>query len=125
MPEEHVRIYKHDNLRKKYSEVLHIYELISIVGIEAFNEINVFKFKNDHLKFDSEINKIVKNYSNLILYCNNELKKISASYNNKVLQINETWDITNQLFKLNDYKDNIGINYNKNNQGAGSSKDPL
>ena len=118
------QIYKHDNLRKKYSELLHIYELISIVGIEMFNEINGSKNKNVN-EFVSIANNSINNYKALILYCNNELKKISATYNNKVIQISDTWELSNKLFKLSDYKENIEIKYGNNNHEAGSSKDPV
>ena len=33
------QIYRSDNLRKKYTELLHIDELFSVVGIEVFNTI--------------------------------------------------------------------------------------
>ena len=33
------QIYRKDNLRKKYNKLLHIYELLSVVGIEIFNAL--------------------------------------------------------------------------------------
>ena len=32
-------VYKNSNLRKKHSELLNVYELLSVVGIERFNNI--------------------------------------------------------------------------------------
>ena len=33
------QVFRNDNLRKKYTEFLHVYELLSVVGIETFGLI--------------------------------------------------------------------------------------
>ena len=101
-------------MRKKYNELLHIYELISVVGIELFNEISNIQTKTNPVEISSVINNTINNYSNLILYCNNELKKISGTYNNIVVQISNDWKIFEQKFKLSDYNECLKFLYDSN-----------
>jgi hypothetical protein len=76
-------IYKNDNERKKNVEKLNVYELLSVVGIERFNELNdYFKFKSGLsikliVSFIYKIVKLVNEYNQLIEYCNNQLITIS------------------------------------------------
>ena len=78
------------NQKKKYSELLHIYELISAVGIDLFtfirnisNIINKDNYKESIIKILDKIQE----YINLIKYCNKEFANISTIFNNKVLYI--------------------------------------
>lgn len=111
------QIYRSDNLRKKYTELLHIDELFSVVGIEVFNTLSNY---NGH-EFIKEIEFQLSNLNKIRIYCNNEYKKISATYNQKVMNVNDQWIITNNKYKMNDYKPNI--NLGGNNHEAGGSDD--
>ena len=103
------QIYKRDNLRKKYTELLHLYELLNVVGIESFNELLLFieinglkPEKND--KFNDLINQRIIIMDNLRDYCNKEFIKVSATYNHKVLFITNLWNIENKKYKISDIK---------------------
>ena len=111
------QIYRSDNLRKKYTELLHIDELFSVVGIEVFNTLSNYKGN----EFVKEIEFQLSNLNKIRIYCNNEYKKISATYNQKVMNVSDQWIITNNKYKMNDYKPNI--NLGGNNHEAGSSND--
>ena len=111
------QIYRSDNLRKKYTELLHIDELFSVVGIETFNTLVNYQ-GNDFIK---EIEYQTSNLDKIRIYCNNEYKKISANYNHKVMNITSNWLVTNNKYKISDYEPNI--NLNGNNHQATSSND--
>ena len=85
-------IFRNDNMRKKYNELLNIYELLSVAGIERFNIISEtyrsYKFDNENLiEFIKIIIQNVDEYNNLINYCNKQLAIISYTYNLTVQQI--------------------------------------
>ena len=100
------QIYRSTNLRKKYIELLHIDELLSVSGIEIFNKI----YNYNNLDYKNEIEIQLSNLNKIRLYCNNEYKKISATYNNKVININDDWVIANNKYKITDYENNIDLN---------------
>lgn len=98
------KVYRRDLQRKKYTELLHLYELISVHGIEIFNLIlNIAHQQNSTLLF-GEINKKITEINNLREYCNNEFIKISITYNNIVLCIDDEWRITSRKYKISDLK---------------------
>lgn len=86
-------IFRNDNLRKKNVELLNVYELLSVVGIERFNELfEYFKTKsgtNEKLsvQFLHQIINFVNEYNQLIKYCNNQLISISYTYGMTVTTI--------------------------------------
>jgi hypothetical protein len=79
-------IFRNDNIRKKNVELLNVYELLSVVGIERFNALyEYFKTKsgcNEKLtvKFLHQIVGFINEYNQLIKYCNNQLISISYTY---------------------------------------------
>lgn len=84
-------IIRNDNLRKKSSELLNIYELISVVGIERLNSVHAFyvsKISNIIANIDSSKN--TKDIENVILFfrtivtCITEFNKI-LKYSNDIL----------------------------------------
>jgi hypothetical protein len=86
-------IFRNDNIRKKNVELLNVYELLSVVGIERFNELYEY-FKtisgcNDKLtiQFLHQIVNFVNEYNQLIKYCNNQLISISYTYGMTVTTI--------------------------------------
>ena len=86
-------IFKNDNLRKKNVELLNVYELLSVVGIERFNELyEYFKTKsgtNEKLtvQFLHQLINFINEYNQLIKYCNNQLISISYTYGMTVTSI--------------------------------------
>jgi len=92
-------IFKNDNIRKKNVEMLNVYELLSVVGIERFNAIYEYYIKNcskvsnvsHNLKlivaFQHEIIIFINEYNQLIEYCNNQLITISYTYGMTVTTI--------------------------------------
>jgi len=116
-------IYKNDNERKKNVEKLNVYELLSVVGIERFNELNeYFKFKsgltvNLIVTFIYEIVKLANEYNQLIEYCNNQLITISYTLGMSVSTIiyeDYSYNSKSNKFTLNEY------NKIKNGAGAGA-----
>jgi prefoldin subunit 5 len=127
-------IFRKDKLRKKNTDMLHLFELISVVGIDFFRWLNqtTFDLKEIQDKFESEYNKtdkknkltIEKEYNtkindglniikkkleeieNFRQYINKEFEKISVTYNNTVNQVKENWTIENKKFSLSKYKKN-------------------
>jgi len=76
-------VYRNDNLRKKNTEILQIFELLSKMLIEMFVSLtNGIKNTNEH--FYNELLNEVKQVEKLLDYCNNEFEKISITYNQTV-----------------------------------------
>jgi hypothetical protein len=105
-------IYKNDNERKKNVEKLNVYELLSVVGIERFNELNeYFKFKSGLsvsliVTFIYEIVKLTNEYNQLIEYCNNQLITISYTLGMSVSTIiyeDYSYNSKSNKFTLNEY----------------------
>jgi hypothetical protein len=83
-------IFKNDIQRKKYNELLNIYELLSVVGVERIRSIydyyigKMAKEKNDCIKIKNLIFMFVEflsEYNKLIDYVNKQLMIISYTYN--------------------------------------------
>jgi len=100
------QIYKRDNLRKKYTELLHLYELLNVVGIESFNILILptGMIGDNKDKFLDQVNEKILIMDNLRDYCNKEFIKISVTYNHSVMYINDLWIIENKKYKLSDIK---------------------
>ena len=90
------KILKNDTSRKKLSELLNIYELLSVVGVEKFNNLSQmyynFPFKNDKKINDlihilNTVISLIVEYNNLLEYCNKQSVEISKSYNQSVTLI--------------------------------------
>ena len=75
---------------------MHLYELLSVVGIENFN-LFVNTSLSDYLNI---INAKIEEFDNLRIYCNKEFAKISIAYNHKALYINDLWQIENKKYKV-------------------------
>ena len=111
-------VFRNDVQRKKYNEVLNVYELLSVVGIERFNTI-YDDWVNNNKKFD-ELNKnskpkmlenfivsivdFINEFNNLIEYTNKQLGVISYTYN---LTVNIT------TFNPNGYWEGRGKKFNQ------------
>jgi hypothetical protein len=83
-------IFKKDTQRKKYNELLNIYELLSVVGVERIRAIydyflgDMTKEKNDTIKIKNLVTMFIEflnEYDGLINYVNKQLAIISYTYN--------------------------------------------
>ena len=87
-----------DTKRRKFSEIIHLYEIYVNVGIDLFQIIvNSTLVGND---FTIHVQQQIKNYNNLREYCNTQFSKISATYNSSVPITNQFWHSTNLKFNL-------------------------
>ena len=128
-------IYRKDNLRRKYAEMLHLFEILSVVGIETFREfrespllVKYEKFTQNKYRgnlketmdeveeniesFAKIIQSKLDEYAELCNYTNEQFRKISISYNNSVPQIypKEHWTFkTGNKFSLSKEKKHFAI----------------
>ena len=89
-------IYRNDALRKKLTEMLHIYELLTVVGAELFEKLRESKNVSD--SFVKEVLERVEEYNKLREYCNKQFKTISLTYNQTVPCISERWSISSKKY---------------------------
>ena len=97
------KVYRNDNLRRKHMELLHIYELLSVVGIELFSNLSNSDNKNTP-EFVGEVLGRIDEYDKLREYCNKQLAGISITYNQKVEQFSEKWATTREKFNISKKK---------------------
>ena len=116
-------IYKRDTKRKKSVELLHLYELLNVVGIETFNTLAtegqefVKRWEAERRQYgrvadtktvisnhlDSVNEKIVA-LDNLRGYCNMRFAKISVTYNQTVTHITDLWQIQTKKYRIAEAK---------------------
>ena len=89
-------IYRNDALRKKLTEMLHIFELLSVVGTELFAKL--LASINVKESFASEVIVHVGEYNKLREYCNKQFKAISLTYNQTVPCVSKMWTITTKKY---------------------------
>jgi len=109
--------------RKKSVELLHLYELLNVVGIETFNTLafegrefvkeweikrlqhgkvpDAESIASNHLE---NVNEKILALDNLRDYCNKRFAKISVTYNQKVTEITDLWQIQTKKYKISDVK---------------------
>ena len=81
------QVYRRDNQRRKTTELLNIYELINVVGIELFTTLtNNTATGKDYYDFVTEQ---LANFNNLRVYCNQQFMEISKTYHQMVPQISK------------------------------------
>ena len=121
------QLYRRDMKHKKQTELLHLYELISVVGIETFASMqnNFATLNTNRNKLTSDMilqvtDDVMKKYhimNNMRKYINIEFKKISITYSHQVVQIDKIWNFKYIKFSKKDLV--------VSSSGAGSSTDPL
>jgi hypothetical protein len=97
-------IYKNDALHKKFNEMLHVYEILSVVGIELFAKLlnddlaqSSFKLSYNKMFVENVINKVGE-YNKLREYCNEQFKTISLTYHHTVPFIDEMYMISTKKY---------------------------
>lgn len=102
-------VIRKDKLRRKYTELVHIYELIHVVSVDLFRWIENYianeapkSQENDvELTIMSDINEKINELEGLRVYANEQLGTISVSYNQKVPQFRPiTWTMDSKKFSL-------------------------
>ena len=113
-------IIRKDKMRRKYTELVHIFELLSIVGIDIFRGIDEYftSISGDpgwskHIitvleKLMVYIETKFAEYHKLREYCNSQLEVISISFNQSVIQLDENFIMINKKFSLSRVKKKIG-----------------
>ena len=78
-------IYKQDSIRAKSTELLNIWQLFQVVGIDFFNNLMTIANDWDSKKndFQNIYNIISENYT-FCKYCNEQFAKISITYSQMV-----------------------------------------
>jgi hypothetical protein len=76
-------IYRSDRLRHKNTEVLHVYELISAVGVDTFNRLIAIQ-STLPAEFYAEVEYHLDQYKALILHANDLLEDISKTFHMSV-----------------------------------------
>ena len=128
------QLYNNDKIRKKNQEMLYIYELVSVYGIEFFRNLtenefySVSKTENDFKKFVIYISDELMMVNNLINYFNYQMAIISVSYNFTVKKIHKSYLLITQKYNLselkiikNKYDNNTKLGIGNNNHEASSS----
>ena len=125
------QVYNNDKQRRKTQEILHIFELISVYGIEFFRELQNHEFykrfgNSDKNAFKIYMNNSFDQLSNLIEYCNKQFGIISATYNLTVMQISSNYyTILREKFNIGDLKYLKKSGCSCNNHEASSSSDQM
>jgi hypothetical protein len=103
------QVYRRDNQRRKTTELLNVYELINVVGIELFTTLT-----NDtstgQVYYDF-VTEQLANFDNLRVYCNEQFMEISKTYHQMVPQISKEWYLRSKKY-------NVGPKKNINTCGA-------
>ena len=103
-------VYKIDTNRRKLTEMLHIYELINVVGIEMFTTFVNMPHGERHPRTNvvtpegqrtylMGLHQELEKFDNLLHYCNMQFADISITYNCSVAQIMKTGNIYSKKFK--------------------------
>ena len=103
-------VIRKDKLRRKYTELVHIYELIHVVSVDLFRWIENYianespkppRYTDVELTIMSDINEKINELEALRVYANEQLGTISVSYNQKVPQFRPiTWTMDSKKFSL-------------------------
>lgn len=103
--------YNIQNTIKKNTELLHIYQLLNVVGIETFANLVNSDLEGEH--FVLEVEKQLETYSKLCNYCNEQFAGISVSYNCVAMEINNDFKINTKKASIREIK-----KYNNNNNNS-------
>ena len=105
------KLIRNDKLRKKYTDILHIYELLFAVGIDTFRYLDdtskQVRESFEAREFKDVVSEVIDKFLELERikeYCNTELKKISELYSNQVIQFGRFWRIERKKFNKSDIK---------------------
>ena len=113
---------RNDKLRKKYNDLLHIYETIMAVGIDTFRHLEqisqIFEEGNATEKHLDEIVEKFKILEEIRKYSNAELQKISQLYSHQVIQLKAMWITERKKFSSKSLQKKKLQEAEANGQGA-------
>ncbi len=111
-----------DKLRKKYTDILHVYETIMAVGIDTFRHLEQVCIKCDKEPLiEEDLDGLVERFKvleEIRKYSNRELQKISELYSHQVIQLTSSWSILRQKFTTTDLQNEKLKEDAANGQGA-------
>ena len=90
------QVYNNNKKKQKEQEMLNIFELLSVVGIESFNHLIAIPDINE--PFICELNKIKDRFDGIRVLTNERFQEISRTYKHKVEQVNPNWEIIKSKF---------------------------
>ena len=105
------KVYRSDIKRKRERELLHIYELLNLVGTENFNTLYNDASElgrkrkittEDATKFLESLDEKIKVLDNLRDYANKRFAKISVTYNLTVPSINDVWQLERKKYNVSE-----------------------
>ena len=129
-------IIKNDKSRKKSLQIIHIYELISVVLIEGFASIiqsanNIYDKKDkvicqDYHVFYDQVVQFIQQFNNLVQHVNTLFSKISKNYSQSVMFIEILYNTKcyTNYFKYDNFVDFYRftfIKYNKKTYNSNSN----
>lgn len=93
-------IARNDRLRTKWTEFLHLYELLSVVGIETFQNVSACAQINGRFTEAglTAIQEQVQQYHAVRTMCNEQFQRLSVAYSMSVPQWDESWTLRKQKF---------------------------
>lgn len=89
-------IYRDDKQRQKCMELLHVFELLSAVGIDLFNQI--MPLVNEVPIVGQRIVEMLREYDALRVHCNGLFATISNTYSQSVPQVDWNWTLGTARF---------------------------
>ena len=98
-------VYQRDIQYKKNLELLHIYELFSVVGIETFNSLytdarRVRANKTGYEKYMETLQTKMDSMNDIRKYCNELFQKISNTYNRSAPYYNSNWELGKKKYSI-------------------------
>jgi len=84
-----VIIFRNDKLRQKSAELLNVFELLSVVGIDFFNRL-IANIKTGE-EFEQEVIDQIAQFDKMRIYCNELFAVISNTYGMTVPQLTDNW----------------------------------
>ena len=119
-----IKIYRNNSLRHKYTEMMHIYELITVVGIDFFR--NLINSTLTRVQFYNYVVDKLTEFNKLRVYCNDQFAIISNTYSQAVPQIDENFNISSKKLTIKKAKATATATGkatgNGNGNGNGKSK---
>jgi hypothetical protein len=94
-------IFKNDNLRKKSVELLNVYELLSVVSIERFNDINNTYLRLSKILLGKEVsrNNVIEMILPVIYFIDEFIKLLDIS-NRLLMQISYTYNLSVSVYSF-------------------------